>query len=168
MRRLSQRCYDGPLNFPDEVMLEVPEAEARALFSAPLFCVDADDWVPYRTNASIQCIECGLLDANHARVGLQVQLLVQTGRATRITTYKFSVFQNYLGGLRRAYQLDVRQLPKLTAHNRPHRHMGTARTAGDDGWLAWNYADALAHFCMETNISFQPPVPDPAEFRLRP
>jgi hypothetical protein len=149
-------------------MHNVPESEARALLARPLFCLDADDWVPVRTQPTAQFIEGGLLDEEHARVGLQVQLLVHVGPKTKITKYKFTVFQNYLGDLRRVYQLHIQKLPKITAHDYPHQHMGDLRLQGSDGWLGWDYADALTHFCAETNITFMPGIGDPGEFRLRP
>lgn len=67
-----------------------------------------------------------------------------------------------------AFQLHIRQAPRLATnkHDWPHEHIGTARVYGDAGWLRWDYAQALAHFCRQTNISFVPPVNDPEYFEL--
>lgn len=149
-------------------MKDIPEAEARALLADRLVCPDAPDWGNHRQKPEISEMESGLINEDRARSGLHVSLFAHIGRRTQLRTFKFSVFRISLGAPERVYQLHIRQAPRLATnkHDWPHEHIGTARVYGDAGWLRWDYAQALAHFCRQTNISFVPPVNDPEYFEL--
>lgn len=151
------------------VMKDIPEAEARALLAAQYVCPDPSDWRPVRGQAGTSIVECGLLNADGASVGLHVQLLVRRGLKTGLWTFKFTIFRVTIASLERVYQLHVRQLPKppRDRHQLPHEHVGAWRSEGAAEWLNWDYAEALDHFCRQTNIIFVPPVSDPEAFELR-
>lgn len=150
-------------------MRDIPESEARAIFSSPLFCEDIDPWEPYKTNVDVVEVVAGVLDADGRSAGLLVKMLYHYSPKTRIRTCQFSVFVRRPYGLERAYQLELNQYPVKLAdvHKWSHEHMGNNRTLGDASWSKWEYDDAIKHFCLRTNILFRPPLPHPEHFHLR-
>lgn len=150
-------------------MHDVAQAEATALLARPHFCYDPPSWKPTRLRPGIASIECGLVQEDGSRAGLQVQLLFSRSPKTKIATFKFSVFKSSLGGIQRVYQLQVNALahaPK-SAHDLAHEHFGDARLMGKPEWLRWGFAEALDYFCSRANIAFVPPVNDPEHFELK-
>lgn len=150
-------------------MQDIPEHEARALFTAPLVCEDVDPWETFKGNPHVVEVTAGLLDESGRSAGLLLKLIYHYSPKTRIRTCKFTVYVRRHHGLDRAYQLELNQYPvKLAdAHKRSHEHMGRLRVTGDASWEQWEYDDAIAHFCKQTNVSFRPPLHHPEHFYLR-
>lgn len=150
-------------------MRDIPEAEARALFDAPLYCEDANPWGTYKGNPSIVEITAGLLDTEGRSAGLLLSMIYHSSPKTRIRTCKFTVYVRRPYGNDRAYQLELNQYPVRLedVHKRSHEHIGRLRVTGDASWEGWEYDDAIAHFCKQTNITFRPPLPHPEHFYLR-
>lgn len=148
-------------------MRDIPEAEARALFAAPLFCEDIEPWVPFKPD-TVE-VTAGVVDADGKSAGLLVKMLYRYSPKTRIRTCQFTVFVRRTYGLERAYQLELNRHPVkiVDAHRWSHEHMGSLRVVGDASWEKWEYDDAIAHFCAQTNISFRPALPHPEHFYLK-
>jgi hypothetical protein len=150
-------------------MRDIPESEARALFSERLFCDDIDAWVPFKAHGDTVEVIAGVVDADGKSVGLLVKMLYRYSPKTKIRTCQFTVFVRRPYGLERAYQLELNQYPVKLAdvHKWSHEHVGSLRLLGDASWGKWEYDDAVAHFCAQTNISFRPPLPHPEHFYLK-
>ncbi|WP_436130961.1 hypothetical protein [Acidovorax sp. LjRoot38] len=149
-------------------MLDMPASEARALLAFPLICEDAPEWASHKLKPGLETLECGLLQ-NGDRSGLRVSLEFAVSPKTGLTTYKFTVFLVKLGGLQRVYQLQVNAVARKPKcwHDFVHEHMGRERIQGKQEWLDWGFREALDYFCLQTNITFVPPLTDPSVFELR-
>ena len=150
-------------------MIDVPEHEAVSLLSTPKTCLESPDWVPMRKQPDTLEVSVGVLDQDEARTTLLVSLKYRNSRKTGIKIHIFTVFQREPGGLKRVYQLDVRQFRKALsdAHKAPHEHFGRdVRVQGSPLWSKWAFNDILKHFSKRTNIRFQPQIGNPEELRL--
>lgn len=148
----------------------IPEAEARALMQPGKMCPDPAGWVPLRIQAGTYRLETGVLNADGSFGGLTVQLVMHRGIKTGQGYFRFDLFRATITGSDPVYGIHIKQAPRAlkAAHNLPHEHIGDRRDAGDAAWLQWGYAQVLARFCEQAGIEFQPPPPDPEEFRLTP
>ncbi len=111
-----------------------------------------------------------MLNAEGARSGLTVQLVMHRGNRTGQAYFRFDLFRTTISGPEPVYGIHIKQAPRAlkAVHNLPHEHVGDARVAGDATWLQWGYAQVLARFCEQTGIEFRPPPPDPEDFQLTP
>lgn len=151
-------------------MRRIPEAEARTILAQRRECPDCADWEPSKTLIGTFTATSGIVNEDGTRSGLFLELIHYRSQKTRITTYKFSVFQMNPSGPRQVYQLDVRRFPKppKDEHERAHEHIGDSRHDGDKSWDGWSFDDAIKYFCRQTNIDFIPPVEHPENFKLKP
>lgn len=150
-------------------MQRVSQAEALALLSKRQICPDMGEWLPDPHLRHMWKCESGVLTEEGIRFPLWVQLLYQHSPKSRKIWFKFSVHHRHPWGTQGVYQLDVEQYIKAlqNVHDRPHEHMGTVRTEGEDAWNNWSFDDVIGHFCQRTNIEFLPPVQHPENFELR-
>lgn len=150
-------------------MQKIPEEEARALVSQPLFCEDIENWNPLKIQPGTAVCGNGILDADGQSVRMYVELSYRSTPRTKITKYVFTLFKRILRGKERVYQLEVTQTPKRVKdlHKLSHEHMGDLRTDGGATWDNWGYDEVLAHFCAATNITFVPKPAHPDDFQLR-
>lgn len=150
-------------------MKDIPEAEARALFGAPLFCLDAPDWRPHGVTLGLATLESGLVTEDGIRTGLHIHLLFNRSPKTKIVTFKFTVFQLNFRAPQRVYQLHVSAVARKPKnwHDLAHEHVGDLRVAGDESWLGWGFQEAIDHFCDVTKIAFIPQLNDPEFFELK-
>jgi hypothetical protein len=144
-------------------MKDIPEAEARALFGAPLFCHDAPGWRSHGVTPGLAILESGLVTEDGIRTGLRIQLLFSRSPKTKVVTFKFTVFQLNLRALQRVYQLHVSAVARKPKnwHDLPHEHVGNLRFEGNESWLGWDFQEAMDHFCEVTKIAFIPQLTDP-------
>lgn len=149
-------------------MIEVPEAEAKALLSRPLTCEDAPAWSFNKLKPGLAGLECGLIHEDRSRSGLHIQLQFARSFKTQLVSFKFTVFKVNLGAPQRVYQIQVNAVARKPKnwHDLVHEHMGDARIAGSDQWLSWGFQEAIDYFCKRTNITFLPPASDPEAFEL--
>lgn len=150
------------------MLSDIPEDEARQLLAIPSICPGADPWVPREKPLFGFDAGAGLIDLDGNPRGLYVEMAVSRGRRSQLPHYRFSVYKTGRPHMARVYQLEVTQLPRLPAdkHQWPHEHIGRARNIGNADWLRWSYHDALRHFQAATNITFDPTLSDPNDFRL--
>jgi hypothetical protein len=149
-------------------MRNIPEEEARGLVSRPLICADATDWGAVKIQPGTRIIGAGVIDEDGVGAQMYLELIYRHSHKTKITTYMFTLFKRYSYGKERVYQLEVTQTPRRIkdAHEISHEHMGSARSIGDAAWASWGYDEVLAHFCTQTNITFQPAPAHPEHFQL--
>lgn len=149
-------------------MQTIPEAEAISLLSQPLFCEVDGGWTPTKPQPGTMTLGAGVLDEDGVGAQMYVELLYRKSFKTKITTYKFTIFSRRTYGKERVYQLDVVQYPRPVkdAHSLPHEHIGSTRLPGDAKWSKWGYDEVLAHFCVRTNVTFQPVPAHPEDFQL--
>lgn len=150
-------------------MIDIPEAEARALLSSPLRCEGCEGWEPIRTQPSSCTVGAGVVNAIGVGSQLYVQLDYRNSLKTRTVKYVFTVMKRQPYGSDRVYQLEIFQVPKplKDLHKRSHEHFGDSRSQGAASWNDWEYDDVLAYFSMQTNIAFYPKPPHPEHFQLR-
>lgn len=149
-------------------MYDIPKAEAEAALFGQLFCQDAPSWRVHKLSPGLSTLECGLVDENGARAGLQISLQFAVSAKTKIVSFKFTVFRVNLGPPVRLYQIQVNAVARAPKnwHDFAHEHVGDARINGNEEWLTWGFKEALDYFCMRANIQFIPPLVDPEEFHL--
>jgi hypothetical protein len=150
-------------------MQDIPEAEARALLQKLRICEDFPEWAPIRLQPGSFEIAAGVVDEDGKGSGLLVQLLYQHSFKTQIKKYKCSVFQRQAYGLDRVYQLQVNHFtrPIRNPHHKSHQHIGDFRDLGDASWANWSYDDVISFFRSQTNITFDPELPHPENFKLK-
>lgn len=150
-------------------MQDIPEAEARALLSEPLRCEDAPGWEPLKMQSDSFEIGVAVIDLQGRSVRLYVQLLYRRSYKTKSIKHKFSVFRRQAYGLERVYQLQVNHFPRpvKNAHEMSHEHIGDLKVMGDASWGKWSYDEVIAHFCKQTNITFEPSLLHPEDFELK-
>lgn len=150
-------------------MQDIPEAEARALFSKPLRCEDSPGWVPIKAQPDTFEIGVGVVDLLGMSTGMYVQLHYRHSQKTKIIKYQFTVFSRKPYGSERVYQLQVNHFHRQVhdAHQRSHEHIGKLRVTGDASWANWRYDDVIAYFCKQTNIVFDPDLSHPEHFQLK-
>lgn len=112
---------------------------------------------------------CGLIDTTGVRKMMLLTMRFKRSMKTGVVQYQFTIFKRHFRGLDRVYQLDITQWPKPVkdAHQRPHEHMGDMRILGAPSWAIWTYDQAVSHFCLRTNVTFDPPLGHPEELRLQ-
>lgn len=126
--------------------------------------------MPLRVQVGTYRLESGVLGPDGSFGGLSVQLVMHRGSRTGQAYFRFDLFRSTVSGAEPVYGIHIKQAPRAlrAAHNLPHEHFGDLRVAGDADWLQWGYAQVLERFCSQTGIDFQPPPPDPEDFRLTP
>ncbi len=149
-------------------MIKIAESDARALMAAKKYCNDCPEWRVEVCLPTAATTSCGLVDEDGARTQLTIELIFNHSQRTKITTINFSLFKLEMGSRIRVYQLHIKKLRKISIHDLPHEHIGTARYEGLREWVNWGYDDALERFCEQTNIEFVPPVLHPSHFELKP
>jgi hypothetical protein len=85
-------------------MQKIPEEEARALVSKPLFCEDIDSWSPLKIQRGTVVCGAGVLDENGESARMYVELAYRNTHRTKITTYLFTLFKRYAYGKERVYR----------------------------------------------------------------
>lgn len=150
-------------------MSRVTEAEALALLSDTMRCIDIGDWLPVRLQPNTWACGSGVVDSEGVRSTLTVELLFRRSPKTGMIWYKFSVFRRHVWGTEGVYQLDVQQYakPLKNTHAMPHEHMGNQRIDGRPEWANWPFEDVLSYFTERTHIDFEPPVMHPENFELK-
>lgn len=100
---------------------------------------------------------------------MYAQLIYTNSPKTRVKKYKFTLFRRQPFALERVYELQVNifNKPMHDAHQKSHEHIGRLRVTGGANWTAWRYDDVVAYFCSQTNITFNPHLPDPEHFQLK-
>ena len=151
-------------------MKDMPENQARALLASPSFAQDVGDWCCNKNRPWHNYIECGLVTKDGTRAGLIMRLEYAYSTATNSKTMQFGVLKSAPYGLQRVYQLTIKQTrkPIKDAHALPHEHWGDTRIPANKDCLSFTFAQAMAHFCQQTNITITPPVEDPTQYRLKP
>ncbi len=146
-------------------MFNIPEAEARMLLSRPLRYEGDLPWAKARNRPASLMLSVGILDGSGTATAMEVELSYRRGASTT-TKYLFSVYIRRSYGKGRVYQLEVTQTRRgiKDRHAQSHEHIGDRRFDGQAVWQNWGYHEVLAYFCSRTNITFDPPPPDPANF----
>ncbi len=153
-------------------MHTISESEARALLSNHSVCSDPElpGWIQQKDQPSCSILECGLTSLEGVGRGLYLQLQFYQGPVTKLRGYKFTVFHLTPSGPQRVYQLEVKQHSRLIKdkHAFSHEHIGRLRQLGSSTWSRWSFDEVMAHFCKQTNVTFNSHVPDPEHFELKP
>lgn len=146
-------------------MLKIPEAEARVLLGRPLRCEADSAWATARDRPASLILSVGIMDQSGLATPMEVELSYRSDGKTA-TKYLFSVYLRRTYGKSRVYQLEVTHTSRDSKdlHGLSHEHIGDRRLNGPAAWQDWGYHEVLAHFCSRTNITFEPPPPDPAGF----
>ena len=151
-------------------MRNAPSSEAAVLLSKPLICQDVSPWTYNKLKPGLAILECGLVQEDGSRAGLQIQLQFSRSLKTGLVNFKFSVFKISLGTPQLVYQLQVNAVARAPKnwHDFAHEHLGDERIKGSEVWLTWGSSEALDYFCKRANITLIPPVTDPEVFELKP
>ncbi len=152
----------------EQMMVDIPESEARHLLDQDLSCIDSPAWIPIKVQPGTLEIEVGVIDTLGRSAGLSVQLIYRYSPRTKRISYRFSVFKRQPYGLERVYQLAIQQWPSQIKdeHTRSHEHFGDRRTIGPKDWDRWTFEQVIGFFCKRTNITFNPSIPHPENFEL--
>jgi len=150
-------------------MRDLPFLEASAILSAPHICPEMQDWWYDRNQPNLARCATGLVAQNGSRSGLFVELTFVDPPRTKLTEFKFTVFQTQLASRQRVYQMHLNAVARAPKnwHDFAHEHFGDRRFQGSAEWLGWSFPQALDYFCQRTNIRFEPPVRDPSIFELQ-